>query len=248
MISLQIKFVMSRWFVPGVLALILKASLSTALASVPLVQGYKLDLGSIPLIENLRADLNSAQSLPLTMALKFVEFFREDGKPILSKDSVKELVARINPYFQSCRIRFQMEAYRALDSASYGLSFKVQSSEDMKVFRKPFDDSRYLVVINTQNWDHEKMGSANAWTAMPGESPSGVVMEAPVASYPGLVAHELGHYLSLNHVSNVKNLMNPIIYGTSTFFTAEQCLQMRKTALEVRPSAIREGGSNGPAV
>ena len=123
----------------------------------------------------------------------------------------------------------------------FGLAFPVQSPRDMKAFRKPFDDSRYLVVINTQSWDHRKMGTSNAWTAMPGELPSGVVIEAPVASYPGLVAHELGHYLSLDHVSNSQNLMSPIIYGTSTFFTPEQCSQMRRTAQGVRALAIREG-------
>ena len=196
---------------------------SISSASVP---SFHLDLGSLP---------------PLTLALKFVEFIREDGNPILSENSVKDLVTRINPFFQSCRIRFQVEDYRALDSKRYGLSFQVQSPKDMKTFRKPFDDSRYLVVINTQSWDHQKMGTSNAWTAMPGELPAGVVMEAPVASYPGLVAHELGHYLSLAHVSNAKNLMSPVIYGTSTFFTPEQCSQMRKTAYGVRALAIREG-------
>ncbi len=210
----RIKYLMSRLLVPVCLVLVLESSMSVSYASVP----------------------------PLTLALKFVEFFQEDGTPVLSEKNVHDLVAKINPYFQSCKIRFQMEDYRALDSKSYGLSFTIQSAKEMKKLRKPFDDSRYLVVINTQKWDHEKMGAPNAWTAMPGEFPSGVVIEAPVASYPELVAHELGHYLNLNHVSNVKNLMNPIIYRTSEFFTPEQCIEMRKTAFEVRALALRERG------
>lgn len=208
----RIKDLMSRLLIPLCLAVAAERNMPVSYANVP----------------------------PLTLALKFVEFFQEDGNPALTEKNVHELVAKINPYFQSCKIRFQMEDYRALDSKSYGLSYTIQSAKEMKKLRKPFDDSRYLVVINTQKWDHDKMGSPNAWTAMPGEFPSGIVMEAPVASYPGLVAHELGHYLNLNHVSNVKNLMNPIIYKSSEFFTPEQCVEMRKTAFEVRSSALRE--------
>jgi hypothetical protein len=184
--------------------------------------------------------------VPITLALKFVEFQKQDGQPILSESSVKDLVARINPYFENCKIRFQMEDYQSFDPKPIGLTFSIGSPKDMRTFRKPFDDSRYLVVINTHEWDHGKMGAPNAWTALPGEVPSGVVMEAPVAAYPGLVAHELGHYLSLKHVSNSHNLMSSVIYRDSRNFTSEQCNQMRQTAQGVRSLALRERGPQKP--
>src|SRR3712207_7041357 len=52
--------------------------------------------------------------------------------------------------------------------------------------------SRSLLVVNTGAWNHSTMGSPNAWTAMPGDSgPMGAVIEAPVATFAPIVAHEL---------------------------------------------------------
>jgi hypothetical protein len=83
------------------------------------------------------------------------------------------------------------------------------------------------------------MGTPNAWTAMPGSSPSGTVIEGRVAAYPEMIAHELGHYLNLEHVKDATDLMNPIIYRTSTRLSPDQCENVRKTALTSRALAIR---------
>jgi predicted Zn-dependent protease len=83
------------------------------------------------------------------------------------------------------------------------------------------------------------MGSANAWTAMPGQTPSGAVLESRVADNANIIAHEVGHYLSLDHTSDQSNLMNPIIYDNSTTITEQQCQDMRHTAVTVRAGAIR---------
>jgi hypothetical protein len=83
------------------------------------------------------------------------------------------------------------------------------------------------------------MGPANAWTAMPGQQPAGAVLEAPVATNDNITAHELGHYLGLDHARDQAELMNPIIYKDSVRITAAQCEQMRATAASSRAGAIR---------
>jgi hypothetical protein len=58
----------------------------------------------------------------------------------------------------------------------------------------------------------------------------GVVMEQPVGAYPNIIAHELGHYLNLGHVSDSANVMNPIIYSNSTRVDPSQCEAARAAA------------------
>ena len=136
-----------------------------------------------------------------------------------------------------------LEEYEQVDPARYGLGRKLSSPDEMDSVRTPFDSSRHLVVIHTGAWDHaatSPMGKANAWTAMPGQFPAGAVLEAPVASNGNITAHELGHYLGLDHSrDDGAELMNPIIYKDSVHITPAQCEQMRATALGSRAGAIR---------
>jgi hypothetical protein len=181
----------------------------------------------------------------VSMALKFVQFADDTNSPPLNDRKVKKLIQELNQIYSVCNMSFQLGEYQVVKPADYGLPMVPSSVKKMHEFRKPFDDPRYLVIINTGKWDHTKMGTPNAWTAMPGETPAGAVLEAPVSDFAGIVAHELGHYLNLNHLDNNKNLMNPIIYGSSTELTEAQCTRMRATAITHRPAAMRqyEGGS-----
>jgi hypothetical protein len=174
------------------------------------------------------------------LALKFVEFLPSQGAQRLGEAKVKKLVEEMNSIYSKCSISFRLEETATVNPDQFGLPYHLNSVEKMHEVRKPFDDPRYLVVISTGSWDHKKMGAANAWTAMPGEIPSGAVVESPVVTFAGIVAHEIGHYLSLNHVKNNVNLMNPIIYQVSKELTAEQCANMRATAATVRGAAIRQ--------
>jgi hypothetical protein len=110
----------------------------------------------------------------------------------------------------------------------------------MDSVRAPFDSDKYLVVIHTGAWDHGPMGPANAWTAMPGQLPAGAVLEAPVADNQNITAHELGHYLGLDHVHDQADLMNPIIYRKSIRIAPEECHKMRETAVASRAGALRD--------
>jgi hypothetical protein len=181
----------------------------------------------------------SINSGTLTLALKFVEFTK-DGKAILSQDQAKTVVEGINHLYSQCNIRFKLEEYTTAEPAQHGLEYDTSSMDAMDKVRAPFDTDKALVVVNTGSWNHGNMGPANAWTAMPGQSPSGAVLEGPVADNANIVAHELGHYLNLDHVSDEANMMNPIIYGTSTAIGTAQCEEMRRTAVTVRAAAVRK--------
>jgi hypothetical protein len=173
------------------------------------------------------------------LSLKYVSYMREDGKPVLSKEQAVHVVKQVNGLYERCGIRFRLEEYVEAESSRYGLPFNVNSVSSMDSIRTPFASDRSLVVVNTGDWDQSRMGSANAWTAMPGEHPLGAVLESVVADNANIAAHELGHYLGLDHVSDSLNLMNPIIYGNSIQLTESQCEGMRATAQSVHTAALR---------
>ena len=45
-----------------------------------------------------------------------------------------------------------------------------------------------------------------------------------------IIAHELGHYLNLLHVSDSSALMNPVIYSSSKSLYSSQCNTARAAA------------------
>jgi hypothetical protein len=175
----------------------------------------------------------------LRLALKFVEFTGKDGKAVITQDQVNRVITGVNTLYSQCNIHFQLESYQAADPAQYNLDYNTGTMDAMDKIRAPFDSEKSLVVVNTGSWDHGAMGPANAWTAMPGQAPSGAVLEGPVADNANIVAHELGHYLNLDHVSDQSNLMNPIIYTDSTQISSSQCDEMRRTAVSVRAQSLR---------
>ena len=174
----------------------------------------------------------------MTLALKFVEF-APDGRPVLSRLQAARVVDGINTVYAQCAIRVRLEQYEQVNPQLYGLGRALTSADQMDSVRAPFDSDQYLVVIHTGAWRHGPMGPANAWTAMPGQLPAGAVLESVVASNGNITAHEIGHYLGLDHAHDHSDLMNPIIYHDSVRITPEQCQQMRATAMATRAKAIR---------
>ena len=72
-----------------------------------------------------------------------------------------------------------------------------------------------------------------AGRAMPASARRGsrwLALEHPVDQSANLIAHELGHYLNLGHVSDTYAMMNPIIYARSVNLYASQCSTARSAA------------------
>ena len=175
----------------------------------------------------------------LTVAVKYVPFLKDGQKPVMSDAEYGDLTRGMNKVMAQCKIRFRMEAVDPIDPAKDGLAYNTTSMEELDKIRAPFQDPARLVVINTGSWDHDNMGTANAWTAMPGSTPYGAVIEAPVASFANIVAHELGHYMGLDHVDDTSNLMNPIIYDDSSHLDPGQCSTMQETARGLWAQSLR---------
>ncbi len=175
----------------------------------------------------------------LTLAIKYVEYVDAAGNPVLTLDEAKRLTEAMNRLYSVCNMHFRAEVYETVQPGNFGLDYNTSQRSDLTSIRAQFDSPDHLLVVHTGSWSSAQMGSANAWTTLPGSTPSGAVVEADVAGMGNLVAHELGHYLNLLHVSSSTNMMNPVIYSNSTYISPSQCSEMRATARAYRSGALR---------
>lgn len=176
----------------------------------------------------------------LSLAVRFVSYVDDTtGEPVMSGEGIHQLTREMNQILRPCNLSYIAETIELVRPGDVGLPFNLASMSDLTPARERFDLPSELVVIYTGAWNHGTMGAGNAWTTLPGTSPSGAVVEEPVATSAVVVAHELGHYLSLDHVDDPANLLNPISYETSTELTQQQCQAMRNAAQTVRSGAIR---------
>ncbi len=160
------------------------------------------------------------------LALKYVVYKNSDGSPVMTQDEVISTVREVNSIWATCNISFQIDQYLAANPVDYALTFNTANDSELDQIRRAFQTDSTLLVATTGTWDRSgTLGNtgANAWTNMPGDGIYGVVLESPVGSFGNIVAHELGHYLNLDHVSDQSNVMNPIVYDTSTALNSGQC-------------------------
>ena len=183
-----------------------------------------------------------ANDSELTLALRYVSYVDGKGTPVVSKDQATAMAAAVSKLYSVCHMQVRIDDYVAANPADVKLAFSPSTMGELDTVRNAWKDDKYLLVVNTGTWDHSGgLGAdgANAWTMMPGEGSSGAVLEAPVADNVNIVAHELGHYLNLDHVSDQSDLMNPVVYPDSTTITADQCQTMRASAQDARKDALR---------
>jgi len=160
------------------------------------------------------------------VGLKYVVYNDFSGAPVASLSLAGSNLSSMNQVWAKCKIAFQVDQFEAVNPSQYGLKFNTANDGELDMIRQAFDDTTHFLVVTTGKWDRTgSLGNtgANAWTNLPGDAIFGSIMEAPVGNYPNIIAHELGHYMNLNHVSDTSDLMNPIIYDSSTQLTASQC-------------------------
>lgn len=169
----------------------------------------------------------------LCLAIRYVAYQNGGGDPTVSESEAIENIRKVNRVWEACEIQFQIDEYIPVAPGDYDLKYRTANSSELSAIRRAFASARALLVTTTGAWDRAgTLGrtGANAWTSMPGAGPFGVVMEEPVATYSNIIGHELGHYLNLGHTSDKANLMNPIIYTSSTKIYQSQCTEARSAA------------------
>lgn len=162
------------------------------------------------------------------IGLRFVVYQSNTGVPVLSEQQSLDNIDGINSIWNACNIEFQMDQYLAVDSEAYRLQFNTRDISELDKIRSAFQSDSEFLIVTTGRWNRTgSLGksTANAWTNMPGQGVYGVVMESSVGTFANIVAHELGHYLSLGHLNDPLDVMNPVIYDSSTALTTNQCLQ-----------------------
>lgn len=167
----------------------------------------------------------------ICLALKYVAFRDSGGQPVVSDQEAIQNVAEINSLWATCDVAFEIGEFLSVEPSAYGFAYNTASMGELDEIRSEFEDDKTLLVATTGTWSGSLGALAtNAWTMMPGSYVQGVVMEEPVATSPKLIAHELGHYLNLGHVSDSSNMMNPVIYQSSVNLSSSQCGAARSAA------------------
>jgi hypothetical protein len=171
--------------------------------------------------------------------MHFVTYQNTSGAAVASTDQAATIIHTMNQLWSQCNIGFQIEKYEAVDPTKLGLVYGAQSQNQLDQIRQTFSaPSDELLAVTTGPW-----GTAvNAWTNMPGDNLYGAVMEASIVGYGGgiIYAHEFGHYLGLDHVSDSSDLMDAIIYTTSTKIDSTQCQSARATVAQYWTAMIRK--------
>lgn len=167
----------------------------------------------------------------ICLALKYVVYEDSSDSPVVSQAEAVANIAVMNTLWAQCNLGFQIDEYVAVKPSDYGFAFNTAAKTDLPTIRNEFEDAKTLLVVTTGTWSGTLGAlSTNAWTMMPGTSTNGTIVEASSGKSPKLIAHELGHYLNLDHVSDTSNMMNPVIYSTSTILSAGQCSTARAAA------------------
>jgi hypothetical protein len=165
------------------------------------------------------------------LGLKYVVYKDSRERPVVSRQEMLDNVDSINRVWSQCNIGFQVDDYLPVKPSEFRLAFNTADSSELERIRRAFDDGKSLLVVTTGEWDRDgSLGDtgANAWTNMPGESVYGVVMESAVGTYSNIIAHELGHYLNLDHWEDKANVMNAVIYEKSAKLVKDQCRAARE--------------------
>jgi len=171
----------------------------------------------------------------MCIGIKFVVYKDANENPVMTREEASSLIAKVNGLWQQCNIAFQIDEYQAVNPVAYGLTYSSGAQSQTTQIRSTFSNNTTFLVVVTGPWS----SSYIAWTAMPGSVPYGVVACAEYGDDRVTIAHELGHYLGLDHHSTQTNLLYYIAYPTSTALTATQCSAARNTTMDYWQQMLR---------
>jgi hypothetical protein len=169
----------------------------------------------------------------LCLGIKYVSYVDRRGDEVESELGAIRDVEFANQLWRECGIQFQLDQYQNIRPQEYQLSYRTRNYDELNQIRSTFAQPGELLVVATGAWDRSgSLGNswANAWTNLPGERLYGVVLEQNVSDYPQILAHELGHYLSLDHSRDARSLMYPIVSRYSARLSRQECRSARWAA------------------
>lgn len=181
------------------------------------------------------ASCHSDDANKMCLSLRFVVYQNSSGKAIMSQATALSDLDSMNKIWSKCNIAFEIGEFLVVDPAKYGLDYTITSSSELEKVRADFDVSDMLLGVTAGPWQI----SANAWTNMPGAQYYGAVFDGSVADFGPIYAHEFGHYLGLDHVSDTSDVMTPVIYSSSTNLTTSQCTAARNTVMQYWSKMLR---------
>jgi hypothetical protein len=168
--------------------------------------------------------------------------YSDGSSSVMDQATAQDIVSRINSVWSQCGIGFRLEDYQAVEPKNVGLSETTENMSELPQIRGALQSPNQLVVVLTSRWgsagDINDSG-ADAWTTLPGAPPYGAVIDQPVSRNANIIAHELGHYLSLLHIQNRSNLLSPIVGASSRGLSSGQCSQARATAVGTWAAMLR---------
>jgi hypothetical protein len=184
----------------------------------------------------------TGDSSQICLGLRYIVYQDSSGTPLVQAMQAIQNISEINGYWSSCKIAFQLDDLQWVTPAQFGLNYSPANLSELSEIRNAFLTSDKILVVTTGPWNRSgTLGSsgANAWTSMPGYNPLGVVLESTVGTYSQIIAHELGHYLNLDHASSANNVMSALIYPDSVELSTTQCSEARNAALSYFTKALR---------
>jgi hypothetical protein len=195
--------------------------------AVPLPPGSPPPAGT-PATPAVGESCQSGDTNHLCLALHFVAYKDPTGTPTANAGQAATIIHTMNQLWTQCDIGFEIEKYEAVDPTADSLAYGADAQNQLNQIRTAYEaPANELLAVTTGPWGT----TVNAWTNMPGDGIYGAIMEDSIVGYGGgiIYAHEFGHYLGLDHVSDTSNLMNPIIYTTSTAINSGQCQTAKDT-------------------
>lgn len=177
----------------------------------------------------LKSENSNCGTNEICLELKVVSYL-EDGQPVMSRVSTEKLLQDLNSIWSQCEIAFRLSEYLWIDPKSWGLSSRALNMSELPQIRAAFESNHQLLIVFTTSWGSEgniNDTGADAWTTLPGNPPYGAIVDQPVSTNSGVIAHEMGHYFNLLHVNDRGNLLSPVVSNASRALSRDQCAVAR---------------------
>lgn len=170
------------------------------------------------------------------LAVKYVVYMDTvRGLPVSTSEEAQLNIAEVNDLWDGCKVDFVIETYMAVDPTEFHLNYKPSTMRELDQLRMAFEEPTSLLVATTGPWQgdlhqvNKDKTTVVAWSAFPLGNLHGATMDFSVRDDSQIIAHELGHYLGLEHLESKRNIMNPVVYPSSNKLTQTQCILARST-------------------